>query len=404
MKVSVVGQGYVGLNLSTFAAKAGHEVVGYDINANLISNLRNGITHVPGISRQELLSLIEEGKFNPSNNEELIQSSEVIIIAVPTPLGEDRQPDLTLLRNASQLIAKNARSGAVVINESTSFPGTLRNFIRPLVEGNSKVEIHFAAAPERVDPGNPNWNLANTPRIISGLSRYAIEIALEFYSSFCQEVNEVANPEVAEMAKLFENTFRQVNIALANEFSEIAYKFGLSANEVITAAATKPFGYTPFFPSIGVGGHCIPVDPAYLSFAANELGLKTNFIDLANEYNLMVPKKVASRIKDYLGGSLKNMSIQIAGIAYKPNVSDIRESPVIQLINSLEDLGASVAWYDPLVGEINGIVSKDLQTDIDLGIIATPHDVIDFSIWQKSNIKVIDLSISSKSYGWPKFL
>jgi UDP-N-acetyl-D-glucosamine dehydrogenase len=153
-----------------------------------------------------------------------------------------------------------------------------------------------------------------------------------------------------------------------------------------------------------VGGHCIPVDPAYLSFAANELGLKTNFIDLANEYNLMVPKKVASRIKDYLGGSLKNMSIQIAGIAYKPNVSDIRESPVIQLINSLEDLGASVAWYDPLVGEINGIVSKDLQTDIDLGIIATPHDVIDFSIWQKSNIKVIDLSISSKSYGWPKFL
>ena len=403
MKVSVIGQGYVGLNLSFFAASVGHSVIGYDLDEKLILKLKNGITHVPGISKELLLSLLINNTYKPSNDETSIHDSEIVIIAVPTPLDENRQPDLSALTKASNLVAKNARAGAVVINESTSFPGTLRNFIKPLIEKNNK-GLHYASAPERVDPGNEVWNIKNTPRIISGISDFAAKKAFEFYSSFCENVYHVSSPEVAEMAKLFENTFRQVNIALANEFSEISSVFGLSANEVITAASTKPFGYTPFYPSVGVGGHCIPVDPAYLSFAAKKLGLNTNFIDLANEYNLSVPKKIALRIKDYLDGSLTNKQIQIAGIAYKPNISDMRESPVISLINSLRDLGASVTWHDPIVIEYKKTISEDLRVDIDLGIIATPHDIMDFSIWQDSGVNVIDLSISKRNFGWPKFL
>jgi UDP-N-acetyl-D-glucosamine dehydrogenase len=403
MKVSVIGQGYVGLNLSIFAASVGHSVIGYDLDEKLILKLKNGITHVPGISKELLTSLIIKNNYLPSSNETSIQDSEIIIIAVPTPLDQNRLPDLSALTKASNLVAKNAMAGAVVINESTSFPGTLRNFIKPLIEKNNK-GLHFVSAPERVDPGNEVWNIKNTPRIISGISDFAAKKAFEFYSSFCENVHLVSSPEVAELAKLFENSFRQVNIALANELAEIASKFGFSANEVIAAASTKPFGFTPFFPSIGVGGHCIPVDPVYLSFATKKLGLNTNFIDLANEYNLSVPKRVALRIQEYLGGSIENKKIQIAGIAYKPNISDMRESPVISLINSLRDLGASVTWHDPIVVEFEKTISEDLRLDIDLGIIATPHDIMNFSIWQNTGTNVIDLYISKRNFGWPKFL
>jgi len=323
---------------------------------------------------------------------------------VPTPLDSNRRPDLSYLRAASEIIGKYAAINTLIVNESTSYPGTLRKFIKPLIERNGDKSLYFAAAPERVDPGNTDWYLENTPRVVAGIGEVATAKVLAFYSSFCKFIHVAPNVEVAEASKLFENTFRQVNIALVNEFSEIANVLDFSTHDAIAAAATKPFGYMAFLPSIGVGGHCIPVDPSYLSYIAELSGVKTNFIDLANNTNLLVHKKVIERIKDYVGGALKGKNIQVAGIAYKPNVSDLRESPALLLIEELEKLGATVSWCDPLVKAFNGDISKPLLTNIDIGLIVTPHDEFDFSIWKNSNVTVIDISSSTRDFGWPKFL
>jgi UDP-N-acetyl-D-glucosamine dehydrogenase len=404
MKVSILGQGYVGLNVSVAAAKAGHAVTGIDINESLIANLKIGIHQVPGIERNIILDLISSNKYIPTTDPSYISNSDIVIITVPTPLNFERNPDLSLLETASRIIGKYARDNLLIINESTSYPGTLRNFIAPLVCDSNKNKLFFAASPERVDPGNSEWNLENTPRVISGLNSEATLRAKKFYSSFCENIYEVSNPEVAEASKLLENTFRQVNIALVNEFSEIAYKLNFSANEAISAASTKPFGFMPFFPSIGVGGHCIPIDPSYLSYAANLVGVSANFINLANETNLLASKKIATRITEYMGGSLIDLKIQVAGIAYKTNVSDMRESPSLLLIRELRSLGANVSWSDDLVREYKNEKSLPLTSDIDLGLIVTPHDGMKFDVWLRSGVKVLDLSSNSKNFGWPKFL
>jgi UDP-N-acetyl-D-glucosamine dehydrogenase len=359
---------------------------------------------VPGIERNVIIDLIKSKHYLPSNQNQLIEDSEIIVIAVPTPLNVNRYPDLKYLEEASKTIGQYAQAGALVVNESTSYPGTLRNYIKPLVEKIAKVDLQYAAAPERVDPGNESWNLENTPRVISGLTEASTKKAIEFYSSFCNQVYQAPSAEIAEASKLFENTFRQVNIALSNEFSEIANSLGFSSSEAIKAASTKPFGFMPFYPSIGVGGHCIPIDPSYLSYAAELVGAKAQFINLANEMNLLSHIKVASRINAYMGGSLTGIKIQIAGIAYKSNVSDLRESPALLLIKELRKLGADISWCDPLVNEFENTKSKPLDVNIDLGLIVTPHEQIDFSIWKKANTRVLDLSANSKNYGWPKFL
>jgi len=403
MKVSVIGQGYVGLTVSVGAANSGHQVIGFDIDEALIKNLIKGHTFVPGILKDNLLELQSSNKLKFSNHLSSFCESEVIVIAVPTPLDQKRNPDLEMLTSAVNMVAVNIKSDALIVNESTSYPGTLRNLIKPIFEKNNEYRFEFASAPERVDPGNEKWNLENTPRVVAGLTPEATLKATEFYSSFCQRVIQVSTPEIAEASKLFENTFRQVNIALANEFSEIANGLGFSASEAIQAASTKPFGFMPFYPSIGVGGHCIPIDPSYLSYAAAVNGIEASLINLANRTNLSAANKIAQRIKEYMGGSLKGLKIQIAGVAYKTNVPDIRESPALMLINELESLGAEVSWFDNLVGEIGSVKSIPLDQSIDLGIIVTPHDEIDFSIWLKAGIKVLDLSANSRNYGWPKF-
>jgi len=403
MKVSIIGQGYVGLTISVGAANAGHQVNGFDIDDRLIQNLTQGETFVPGILKSDLLELQSSNKLKFSNEPGSFSNSEIIVIAVPTPLDSKRNPDLEMLLSAVSTVAKNIKSSTLIVNESTSYPGTLRNLIKPIFDKNSDYSCEFASAPERVDPGNEKWNLENTPRVIAGLTPEATLKAREFYSSFCKIVFETSTPEIAEASKLFENTFRQVNIALANEFSEIANGLGFSASEAIQAASTKPFGFIPFYPSIGVGGHCIPIDPSYLSYAAAVNGVEASLINLANKTNLSAANKIAERIKEYMGGSLKGLKIQIAGVAYKTNVPDIRESPALILINELESLGAEVSWFDNLVGEIGSVKSIPLDQSIDLGIIVTPHDEIDFSIWLKAGIKVLDLSANSRNYGWPKF-
>ncbi len=394
----------MGLSISIAAARVGHTVTGIDNNSQIISNLKNGVHPVPGINKELVLDLIESGHYIPSLRNDQIKYSEIIIIAVPTPLDSKRRPDLRFLEQASINIGKYAAPESLIVNESTSYPGTLRNFIKPTVEQHSNHFFLYVSAPERVDPGNLNWNLKNTPRVISGLNKVSTEKAIEFYSSFCDQIYEAPNPEVAEASKLFENTFRQVNIALSNEFSEIANTLGFSSSEAIKAASTKPFGFMPFFPSIGVGGHCIPIDPSYLSYAAELAGVQAEFINLANKTNLMAHTKVASKIRDSLGGSIIGTKIQVAGIAYKSNVSDLRESPALLLIDELKKWGAKVTWCDPMVFEFAGEKSQPLDINIDLGLIVTPHNEIDFSIWKKANVKVLDLSANSNNYGWPKFL
>jgi UDP-N-acetyl-D-glucosamine dehydrogenase len=404
MKVAVFGQGYVGLTLAIAASRAGNKIVGFDIDKKLITDLSSGTTYVPGIDPKELLELVKSGHYLPTNDFSDVQGAEILILAVPTPLDKTRDPDLTLLKSATELIAKKFETDALIVNESTSYPGTLRNVIKPILDNSNLAKFQYASAPERVDPGNDKWMIQNTPRVISGLDSDATNKAIAFYSTFCSQIYRAPNVEVAEASKIFENTFRQINIALVNEFSEIAHKIGFSAHEAIKAAATKPFGFLPFFPSIGVGGHCIPVDPTYLSYISKKFGMEAQFINLANAVNSTRPRKIAIRIQDVFGGSLLNKHIQIAGIAYKPDVSDLRESPAIELIDELKGLGAKVSWFDPLVKEHNNLKSEPLDPNADIGLIVTPHSQIDFSIWKEANIEVLDLSANSINYGWPKFL
>jgi len=404
MNIAVVGQGYVGLSISIGAASNGHKVFGIDNDAILISKLSRGETHVPNISKNILLDLISADKFKPTTSFQEIAQCSIVVIAVPTPLSINREPDLSLLIEASYKIAENLTNKCLLINESTSHPGTLRNVIKPIIEAGSKLTHFYAAAPERIDPGNDVWNLKNTPRIIGGITEEAGNLAEHFYKSFCLNVLRVSSPEVAEAAKLFENTFRQINIALANEFSIISDKIGFSSSEAIKAASTKPFGFMSFYPSIGVGGHCIPVDPTYLGYAAKQVGVEANFIDLANSINSKMVDYVVTKIKSKIETEMSRLRIQVAGIAYKPGVSDLRESPALNLISELRKEGAKVIWHDPLVKSWNSEKSSELSTSIDLGLIVTPHKVIDFSVWKNKELRVLDLSANAEDYGWSKFL
>lgn len=404
MKVAILGQGYVGLTLAMGAAKVGIEVVGYDTNEQLISNLALGKTDIPGIDLLTLKNLIDNEKYLPTTDFTFTQGAEILVIAVPTPLDNHRNPDLSFITSVSELIAEKFESDALVVNESTSYPGTLRSVIKPIIDKSKLAKFTYASAPERVDPANENWDLQNTPRVICGLNAEATTKAISFYSKFCNTVHRASSVEVAEASKIFENTFRQINIALVNEFSNIASNLGFSAYDAIQSASTKPFGFMPFYPSIGAGGHCIPIDPSYLSYISQKFGIETKFINLANDTNLLMAKNVALRIQKKLGGSLVNKKIQIAGIAYKQDVPDMREAPSLNLISELKNLGANVSWHDPLVKYYGGEHSEEINKDIDLGLIVSPHSAIDFSIWLNAKILVFDLSADTKNYGWPKFL
>lgn len=405
MNICVLGQGYVGLPISIHAAQAGLTVYGYDISEDKLRDLKEGITSSPDVKKQTILDLQATKKLNFIS--ELNQSLDIsiFVIAVPTPLNVNYEPELSMLKNACEKIGAVISSNSLVINESTSFIGTLREFIKPLIDKKSKITgIKYAVAPERIDPGNAKWNVLNTPRVISGLSDDAIREAREFYEKFCSHVYSVPIPEIAEAAKLIENSFRQVNIALVNQLTDLAYKYNFSINAAIDAAATKPFGFIPFYPSIGVGGHCIPVDPSYLIYSAKNIGSDASLIEKANEINTKMPEYISTRIEHLFGEELIGKRIQIVGISYKLDIADTRESPALELIKILRSRGAVVTWCDPLVNEYWGEKSVQIDKDIDLGLIVTPHSCIDLSIWKTYGVKVLDLSASSINYGWKKFL
>lgn len=403
--VVVVGLGYVGLPLVVNAAKSGYKVFGIDIDLEKISQLTLGNTTIPEIKKKDLVALQKSGKIQFTSSLPHLNNPSIFVVAVPTPLNREGNPDFSMLKEACDLISKVIVENSLVINESTSYIGTLRDLIKPRIDSASSVaNIMYAVAPERIDPGNLKWNLNNTTRVISGLDDVATKLSKKFYSKFCKKIYIASAPEVAEAAKLFENSFRQVNIALVNELSTISSRYGFSTYEVIKAASTKPFGFMPFYPSIGVGGHCIPVDPSYLSYSGELVGVDTKLIKLANQTNSSLPKIIAQRLSNYLNGNLRGKKVQLAGLAYKPNVPDLRESPAIDLLTELKSLGAIVSWHDPLVNEYNGEHSSELSSNIDLGLIITPHDSIDFSKWKRSKLKVLDLSANNTNYGWDKFL
>jgi UDP-N-acetyl-D-glucosamine dehydrogenase len=373
MRVAIIGQGYVGLTIAVGAACAGHSVVGFDVNNGLVAQLNSGKSHIEGISDSDLAAYVTAGRYRASSDPSVLDGCDVIVIAVPTPLDADRNPDLSYVHAASDLIAQHVKSPALIVNESTSYPGTLRKEIAARITG---VDHLYASSPERVDPGNTQWGTKNTPRLIGGLTPAAVAKAKEFYGGFCDTIIEVSSPEVAEAAKIFENTFRQVNIALVNEFTQIADALGISGREVLDAAATKPYGFMPFNPGPGVGGHCIPVDPSYLAHVANEVGVPATFIKRANEVNLAMPAYVVKRVVAGSGGSVKGKKVVVVGVSYKSNVADTRETPAAAVIDLLREQGATVTWHDDLVGNWRGESSSPIA-GADIAVVVTKHDGVD---------------------------
>ncbi len=377
MKIGIIGQGYVGLTISAFAAEY-YVVTGFDVNPQIVDDLNKGLSHIEGVESSTLHKILKSGRYSATTKESDLADSDIVVIAVPTPLSSNRAPDLHFIERACRTIGSSINNPVLVINESTSFPGTLRNFIKPTIEkySVSRVEHMYAISPERVDPGRSDFNQRNTARLYSGLTLEASAKTREFYSKFCDNLVEVSSPEVAEAAKLFENTFRQVNIALVNEFAQITHALGISVYETLDAANTKPYGFMKFTPSAGVGGHCIPVDPTYLAAVAEEHGAPATFIRRANEVNLEMSEYIVRRVTEDNGGSLEGKSVLVVGVAYKPNVADVRETAAELVIEHLRKKGAVVTWHDDVVGNWKGETSAPLQ-GADIAVVVTKHDSVD---------------------------
>ena len=369
----IIGQGYVGLPLAMAAVESGWTVVGLDNSASRVENLNRGQSPVEDISNETLSNALKSGRYRVSSNFEDISNADVVTICVPTPLDDKKEPDLTALRSATISSAPYLKNGALLVSESTSYPGTLRNEVIPLVEKNRPAgtkHLFFATAPERVNPGDQVWNQKNTPRLVSGIDKDSHDKVIDFYRSICDAVISVETPEIAEAAKLLENTFRLVNIGLINEFTKMCGTAGIDVNKVITAASSKPYGFMPFRPGVGVGGHCIPVDPLYLTWWAKQNDLSSPMVDLAEKTNTEMHKYVADRALKLIKLNKQKARILLLGVAYKVGVSDTRETPVSHLRKHLTQLGHEVEWMDPLVSTWEGSNPTSDLSGFDVAILA----------------------------------
>ncbi|MDH6578653.1 nucleotide sugar dehydrogenase [Kitasatospora sp. MAP5-34] len=350
----VVGLGYVGLPLAREAVRAGLRVCGYDTNPRVALRLNAGASHVDGVSDDDVVEMLAAG-FDASGDGEVVRAADVIVLCVPTPLTADGAPDLTSVVTAARLAARRLRPGTLVVLESTTYPGTTDDVVRPILEESGLVageDFALAFAPERIDPGNAEYGISNTPRIVGGHTPGCTRRALDFYSSFVKEVVPAKGTREAEMAKILENTYRQVNIALVNELAMVSHSLGIDVWDVIACARTKPFGFASFTPGPGVGGHCIPVDPLYLSYKARELGVTTRMIDLAQQINDGMPEYVVQRAAALLArpnGDLARADVLLLGVTYKADVADRRESPADDVVRQLRSRGAVVRYHDPFV-------------------------------------------------------
>jgi UDP-N-acetyl-D-glucosamine dehydrogenase len=391
--LAVVGLGYVGMPLVREVARSGLRVVGIDIDPVRVDRLRAGASHVDGISDADVAGLVAQG-FRATTDPRPIASADTVVICVPTPLAGDRRPDLSAVTSAAAMVADRLRADTLVVLESTTWPGTTEEVIRPLLEKSGLAAgtgFHLAYSPERIDPGNPVFGLRNTPKIVGGVTPACLDRAVAFYGKFVDEVVPVSGPRVAEMAKLLENTYRQVNIALVNEIAMCCEQLGVDVWETISAAATKPFGYQAFRPGPGVGGHCIPIDPTYLSDRVRRLGHRFRLAELAQQVNDRMPGYVAERAVRLLnrrGRGASGAAVVLLGVTYKPDIADGRESPAEPLTRSLRAAGARVSYVDPLVEDwtAGGIAVprvRDLGEALevsDLVVLLQPHRCFDLDL------------------------
>ena len=390
--VGVVGLGYVGLPLALAFSEAGFKVLGFDIRQQNVDSVNEGRSYIGDVDSERLSAAVADKFLEATTEQSRLENVDVICVCVPTPLTKSKEPDLSYVRYESEEISKHLQPGQLIILESTTYPGTTRDVVLPILERSglrAGRDFYLAYSPERVDPGSRNYNISNTPKVMGGIDPQSTRLAELLYGSIVEVVVPVSGPEVAEMSKIFENVFRSVNIALVNELAQLCEKMGISVWEVISTAATKPFGYMPFFPGPGVGGHCIPLDPYYLANKAREYDFHTRFIELAAQVNEQMPYYVASRISEALnakGTSLNGAKVLVLGVTYKRDVGDTRESPSLKLVQILCEKGAILRYHDPYIesiqvgeGALNSVsLTDELVSLVDCVIIGTDHSCYDY--------------------------
>jgi UDP-N-acetyl-D-glucosamine dehydrogenase len=397
--IAIVGAGYVGMPLARVFADAGNEVVLVDVNQEVVDGINRGESHIADVASESLKALVDAGRVSATTDYDAIKDVEAILIALPTPLSTHREPDLTIVESAVAEIAPRLRKGQVVVLESTTYPGTTRESLQPILERSglkAGEDFHLAFSPERVDPGRTDWTTKNTPKLVGGLTPACTERAVELYRSAVDTVVPLSSPEAAEMTKLLENIFRAVNIALVNELAQLCERMEVDVWEVVEAAETKPFGFMSFKPGPGLGGHCIPIDPFYLTWKAREYDFYTEFIDLAGKVNSNMPFFCRSLISQALNHgaekSLKGSRILILGVAYKADIDDVRESPAKKIVELLHKGGAEVSYHDPHVEEFDGMRSADYAPESYEGVvIVTAHTYLDNADLVERAQVVVDL-------------
>lgn len=411
--IGVVGLGYVGLPLAVEKAKAGFNVIGFDVQEEKVNNVNEGINYIGDVLPADLESLVASGKLKATSDYSFIKDVDAVAICVPTPLDIYKQPNMNYVESSAKAIAANFTKGTLIVLESTTYPGTTEELIKPILENSGMVcgeDFFLAYSPERVDPGNKDFNTKNTPKVVGGITESCTKVAAAMYRAVLEgDVHEVSSPAVAEMEKLLENTFRNINVALANEMAILCHKMGIDVWEVIDAAATKPYGFMPFYPGPGLGGHCIPIDPWYLTWKAREYNYHTKLIETAGEINDSMPDFVVQRCAEILnkqGKALNGAKILILGIAYKKDIDDYRESPVLPILKRLQGSGADWVAVDPFIPvfKLNGEIIKtkgltnDILADSDLVIIATNHSNFDYKKIVNNSQAILDTRNSVSNY------
>jgi UDP-N-acetyl-D-glucosamine dehydrogenase len=386
--IAIVGAGYVGMPLATTFAEAGHATILVDVNPQVVEGVNRGESHIKDVASERLAPLVDSGRVRATTDYADVRDADAILIAVPTPLSRQREPDLSYIERAAESLAPHLRSGHVVVLESTTYPGTTREVLAPILERGSGLvagdDFHLAFSPERVDPGREDWTTKTTPKIVGGITPESTEAAADVYRGAIDTVHTVSTPDAAELSKLLENIYRSVNIALVNELAQLCDRMDIDVWEVVEAAATKPFGFASFKPGPGLGGHCIPLDPYYLSWKAREFDFHTRFVELAGEINNNMPYFCRSVISQALnhgaGKSLKGSRILVLGVAYKGDIDDVRESPAEKIIDLLRNAGSEVAYHDPHVPAFDGLTSAPLEPEgYDCVVIVTAHSSIDYA-------------------------
>lgn len=416
--VGVIGMGYVGQPLAIAAHASGFQVIGFDIDPSKIEALNRGETTIRTIPNERIVAMRESGRFRASNDMSQLASADIIVICVPTPLTKFRDPDLSYVEGTARSIAKALRRGQLVSLESTTYPGTTHEVVKPILEAGGLTagrDFFLSFSPEREDPGNQTYHTGNIPKVVGADDKLSQALAEKFYRAFVPKIVSVSSTATAEAVKLTENIFRCVNIALVNELKHIYEHMGVNIWDVIDAAATKPFGFMPFYPGPGLGGHCIPVDPFYLSWKARQYDVPTRFIELAGEINTAEPQRVVARLCDELASrkrlAVNGARILLLGLAYKKNVSDLRESPALTIFERLESLGASVEYYDPWVPQVPETREHASLTnrrsiawrperfakDFDAALIVTDHDAVDYRALVSSLDLVVDTRNATRS-------